>query len=38
MEFSSNAEKDKKYDDDCNHEFRLGLIQKTIFKKLENDI
>ena len=38
MEFSSSAEKDKNYDDDCIQKFRLRLIQKTISKKLENNI
>ena len=38
MEFTSNAEKDKNYDDDFIQKFRLRLIQKTISKKLENNI
>jgi hypothetical protein len=38
MEFTSNAEKDKNYDDDCIQKFRLRLIQKTFSKKLENNI
>ena len=33
MEFSSNAEKDKNYDDDFIQGFRLRVIQKTTFKK-----